>query len=68
MIKVCIFCNKQVNSNEHVWPRWLLNIIKQWPGYMGFEAMQRNQGGENGNALTQKLKYAMYAGHATVDG
>ena len=46
MVKVCIFCTKRVNSDEHVWPEWLLTIIKQWPGKMVFQAMQLNKLGQ----------------------
>jgi hypothetical protein len=46
MVKVCIFCSKRANSDEHVWPEWLLRIIKQWSGEMVFQAMRLNKRGE----------------------
>ncbi len=47
MNKLCIFCGRRVDSEEHVWPRWLLDVIAQWPGTnMRFHAARINQHGE----------------------
>ena len=31
MKHLCIFCGSRANSDEHVWPKWLLRNIPQWP-------------------------------------
>lgn len=31
MTKLCIFCSKRADSDEHVWPNWLLKLLKQHP-------------------------------------
>jgi hypothetical protein len=45
MTKLCIFCQKQVGSKEHIWPEWLRNTIKELPGNnMQMQAKRLNQG------------------------
>lgn len=31
MTHLCIFCGRRVDSDEHVWPQWLLRLSKKWP-------------------------------------
>jgi hypothetical protein len=47
MTKQCIFCGKRVNSDEHVWPQWLLELMKKWSaGNMRLQASRLNKHGK----------------------
>jgi hypothetical protein len=43
--KLCIFCGARVDSVEDVWPKWLLELSKKWPGQWTMAVKRLNKEG-----------------------
>ena len=45
MVHLCIFCGHRVNSDEHVWPQWLVRLGRTWPSPRRMQATRLNRRG-----------------------